>query len=107
MEQITNPHDKFFKEVFARKDTAEEFLRNYLPGEVAGLLDWSSLEPAKDTFVDKRLKEYFSDLLFRAHFKDGSWGYVYILFEHKSYHAPLSCENRALSPLFPNITVSS
>lgn len=51
MGQITNPHDKFFKEVFTRKDTAEEFLRNYLPGEVAGLRDWSSLEAAKDTIL--------------------------------------------------------
>lgn len=27
MDQITNPHDKFFKELFARRDTVEEFLR--------------------------------------------------------------------------------
>ena len=77
MDQIPSPHDKFFKEVFTRRGTAEEFLRNYLPGEVAGLLDWSSLEPAKDSFVDKELQEYFSDLLFKAHFKYGSWEYVY------------------------------
>lgn len=60
MDQITNPHDKFFKEVFAREDTAAEFLQNYLPGEVAGLLDWNSLESAKDSFVDPHLKEYFA-----------------------------------------------
>lgn len=85
MEQISNPHDKFFKEVFTRKDTAEDFLQNYLPGEIAGRFDWDSLELAKDTFVDPHLKAYFSDLLFKAYLKDGSPGYVYILFEHKSY----------------------
>ncbi|MDI6793494.1 MAG: Rpn family recombination-promoting nuclease/putative transposase [bacterium] len=50
----------------------------------------STLEYTKDSFIDKHLKEYFSDLLFKADLKDGSWGYVYILFEHKSYEEPLS-----------------
>ncbi|MBU0566773.1 Rpn family recombination-promoting nuclease/putative transposase [bacterium] len=31
MNRITNPHDKFFKEVFNRRETAKEFLLNYLP----------------------------------------------------------------------------
>lgn len=35
------------------------------------------------------MEEYFSDLLFKAYLKDGSSGYVYILFEHKSYQEPL------------------
>lgn len=85
MTEITNAHDKFFKEVFTRKDTAEEFLRHYLPENVVGLLDLESLEYTKDSFVDRHLKEYFSDLLLRLYLKDGSPGYVYILFEHKSY----------------------
>lgn len=89
MDQITSPHDKFFKEVFTRRGTAVEFLQHYLPGEVAGLLDWDTLEPAKDTFVDQHLKEYFSDLLFKAYLKDGSPGVVHILFEQKSYREPL------------------
>lgn len=79
MTEITKPHDKFFKEVFTRRDTAEEFLQNYLPGDVVRLLDLASLEYTKDSFVDKHLKEHFSDLFFKAYFKDGSPGYVYIL----------------------------
>lgn len=85
MTEITNAHDKFFKEVFTRKDTAEEFLRHYLPENVVGLLDLDSLEYTKDSFIDRHLKEYFSDLLLRLYLNDGSPGYVYILFEHKSY----------------------
>ena len=85
MTEITNAHDKFFKEVFTRKDTAEEFLRHYLPENIVGLLDLDSLEYTKDSFVDRHLKEYFSDLLLRLYLNDGSPGYVYILFEHKSY----------------------
>jgi len=89
MTEISNPHDKFFKEVFTRKASTEEFLRHYLPENVVGLLDLDSLEYTKDTFVDRHLKEYFSDLLLKLYLKDGSPGYVYILFEHKSYQEPL------------------
>jgi predicted transposase/invertase (TIGR01784 family) len=90
MAEIANPHDKFFKEVFAGRETAGDFLRNYLPSDIVGLLDFKSLEHTKDSFVDEHLKEYFSDLLFKAYLKDGSPGYVYILFEHKSYQEPLT-----------------
>jgi predicted transposase/invertase (TIGR01784 family) len=85
MDKITNPHDKFFKEVFTHQETAEDFLANYLPTEVVGLLDLDSLECSKDTYIDKNLEAYFSDLLFKLFLKDGSRGYIYILIEHKSY----------------------
>ncbi|MDI6794303.1 MAG: Rpn family recombination-promoting nuclease/putative transposase [bacterium] len=90
MNQITNPHDKFFKEVFTRRDTAVEFFLNYLPEDVVRLLNLDSLEYAKGSFIDKHLAEYSSDLLFKVSLRDGSEGYVYILFEHKSYQEPLT-----------------
>jgi len=90
MADITNPHDRFFKEVLTRGNTAKQFLENYLPHDVTKLLDLDSLEYTKDTFIDKHLKEYFSDLLLKTYLKDGSRGYVYILFEHKSYQEPLT-----------------
>jgi len=34
MTEITNPHDKFFKEIFSRQEVAVDFLRNYIPKEV-------------------------------------------------------------------------
>jgi len=85
MTEIINPHEKFFKEVFMRREPAEAFPRHYLPENVVELLDLDSLEYTKDSFVNGHPKEYFSDLLFVTYFKDGSPGYVYILFEHKSY----------------------
>ncbi|WP_434151202.1 Rpn family recombination-promoting nuclease/putative transposase [Methylocaldum gracile subsp. desertum] len=32
---LTDPHDRFFRETFSRRDVAEGFLRNYLPTAVA------------------------------------------------------------------------
>ncbi|RMD98278.1 MAG: hypothetical protein D6814_07860, partial [Calditrichaeota bacterium] len=34
MQEITNPHDRFFKESFSRRETARDFLQNYLPAEI-------------------------------------------------------------------------
>ncbi len=90
MNNIKNPHDKFFKEVFTHKNLMEEFLLNYLPGNIIEQLDLKSLEYTKDSFIDKDLAEYFSDLLCKSNFKDGTLGYIYILFEHKSYQKPLA-----------------
>jgi len=70
-------------------DTVQQFIRQYLPSDVVGLLDLDTLEYTKDTFIDKRLKEYFSDLLLKVYLKDGLRGYIYVLFEHKSYQEPL------------------
>jgi len=88
MPELTNPHDKFFKEILSREEVARDFLKNYLPPEVYALINTDSLELSKDTFVDKDLTEYFSDLLYKADIKDGKSAYIYILFEHKSYREP-------------------
>jgi predicted transposase/invertase (TIGR01784 family) len=90
MNKIINPHDKFFKEVFTRRENAREFLLNYLPEEVVRLFEPNSLEYTKNSFVDPHLKEWFSDLLFKMYFKRGALGYIYVLLEHKSYHEPLT-----------------
>ncbi len=85
MEPIINPHDRFFRQVFSQRDTAEDFLRNYLPPAVVALLDFSTMELAKDSFVDDRLRQHFSDLLYQVKQVDEQPTYIYILFEHKSY----------------------
>ncbi|MEW5766072.1 MAG: Rpn family recombination-promoting nuclease/putative transposase [bacterium] len=49
--------NRFFKEVFTRRDTAKEFFLNYLPDNVVRWLDLDSLEYAKGSFIDKHLAE--------------------------------------------------
>lgn len=85
MADITNPHDRFFKEVLSREEVARDFMIHYLPSDVVALFDMSSVEIRKDSFVEKELKEYFSDLLYCVDTRDGGSSYVYVLFEHKSY----------------------
>ncbi len=84
MTEITKPHDLFFKEVFSQPDVAESFVLNFLPPNVTGHLKHNSFRSNKGSFVDERLKEHSSDLLYRVDFKDGKGAYIYLLFEHKS-----------------------
>ncbi len=84
MTEITKPHDLFFKEVFSPAEVAEKFVFNFLPPNVTGHLKPNSFRLSKGSFVDERLKEHSSDLLYRVDFKDGKRTYVYLLFEHKS-----------------------
>ena len=91
MEQISNPHDKFFKEVLSRQEAAVDFVAHYLPKNITSLLDVDSLEISKDTFVDKELASHLSDLLYHVDLKEKGSICVYLLFEHKSFVEPFIC----------------
>ena len=65
-------------------ECARGFLENYLPPDLLGVMDLSSLEIHKGSFVEKNLKEYHSDLLYRVKTEKGH-AFIYLLFEHKSY----------------------
>src|SRR5213595_3038859 len=49
---ISNPHDKFFKDLLGQSELAADFLRNYLSPEVVNRLDLATLELQKDSFID-------------------------------------------------------
>ncbi len=49
MEPVKNPHDRFFKETFSRAEVALDFVHNYIPPEIAALLEPVTLEISKDT----------------------------------------------------------
>ena len=89
MAELTNPHDRFFKDAMSWPDVTRDFLQYYLPPAVAELLDVSSAELVKDSFVDAELHEHFSDLLCQVSLRAEGGAYVYVLFEHKSYPEPL------------------
>ncbi|RKX73001.1 MAG: transposase, partial [Spirochaetes bacterium] len=39
----------------------------------------------KDSFIEPKLKEYFSDMLYQIQLDNGQQSYVYLLLEHKSH----------------------
>jgi hypothetical protein len=80
---ITNPHDRFFKDVFSRREMAQDFLQHYLPAKVVELLDLSGLEISKDSFIDPNLREHFSDLLYKVPLQERGELYIYTQHGHK------------------------
>ncbi|TDX36007.1 putative transposase/invertase (TIGR01784 family) [Halanaerobium congolense] len=84
MDIIKNPHDSLFKRTLGDKEVAVDFLENYLPNSILKEIDLTDIKVAKDSFIDKELEESFSDILYNVSI-DGKEGFVYLLFEHKSY----------------------
>jgi predicted transposase/invertase (TIGR01784 family) len=62
---LSNPHDKFFKESFSRKEIARSFIKEYLPEPIQKQLNFKTLAIMKDSFIDKDLIENFTDILYR------------------------------------------
>lgn len=83
-DSIACSHDKLFKETFSNLEHARSFLENYLPSDLLAVFNLDSLEICKGSFVEKSLKEYHSDLLYKIKTSSGQ-AYIYFLFEHKSY----------------------
>ena len=75
--KIVNPHDRFFKAVLSKEEHAREFLKLYLPKDIVRLLNFYTLFVVKDTFIEKELKEYFSDLLYQVEL-EGQVAFIYL-----------------------------
>ena len=88
MNEINNPHDAFFKRNFGNIEIAKDFLQNYLPENVVKTIDLNTLEKENGSYVDEDLQESFKDMLYKTTI-NGVEGYIYILFEHKSYNDSL------------------
>ncbi len=82
--KLYHSHDKLFRETWSNLSNAKSFLKHYLPERILKIVQLDSLEICKDTFIEKDLKDYYSDMLYKVNLgKDP--GYIYFLFEHKSY----------------------
>ncbi|MEW5816015.1 MAG: Rpn family recombination-promoting nuclease/putative transposase [Spirochaetota bacterium] len=84
---IQNPHDKFFKEIFSVRENALDFIQGILPSDIITKFDLTSLTLDQNNYVDERLDEYFSDLVYTCTFSSNRQLTIAFLFEHKSFPA--------------------
>lgn len=82
---MINPHDAFFKHYLSQPVVAIDFLRQHLPADITDLLDLNQLQLEKDTFVDEKLRNHFSDLIYTTVTRFDTPIRVAFLAEHKSY----------------------
>jgi predicted transposase/invertase (TIGR01784 family) len=80
-------HDPFFRKILSGKQEAIDFLLASLPEVISRLLILEKLELIQESFIGNNQEESRTDLLFKIPLKDSnSSAYIYLLFEHKSYH---------------------
>jgi len=83
MENIASQHDKYFKEIFSRKEEMIDFITNALP-QVTKYLDINTLQLDSTQYIDKRLQVGYSDLVYNCKYANNVDLKIALLFEHKS-----------------------
>ncbi|MBI4878751.1 MAG: Rpn family recombination-promoting nuclease/putative transposase [Planctomycetes bacterium] len=77
------PHDRLAKAVFSEAPQAVALLRAFLPPDIRGRIDFNTLLLVPGSFVDEKLSERFTDLLFSVRMGEEA-ALLYVLFEHQS-----------------------
>ena len=79
---MSQEHDKYFKQIFSRKEEMTDLVVNGLP-QVAKFIDIASLQLDTTEYVDKTLNKSYSDLVYNCKYKNQDVK-IALLFEHKS-----------------------
>ncbi len=83
---LNNPHDKLLKAILSDKTLAADYFTHFLPANIAGQIDFDTLQLSSASYIDENLKESFADLVFDCTIKtDGEPIEIALLLEHKSY----------------------
>jgi predicted transposase/invertase (TIGR01784 family) len=83
-QDVSNPHDAFFKAVFGDPEKSRQLFEALLPRKMTEELDLTRLRVENGSFVDEHLRLSHSDLLFHTSMRSGEQAMVYLLFEHQS-----------------------
>jgi predicted transposase/invertase (TIGR01784 family) len=80
---IITPHDLFFRSMMVEPRFIKEFFEYHLPGHIRSVINIDSIRPEKESFINEKLKEQITDLVYSAEFGDQQ-GYIALLVEHQS-----------------------
>jgi len=83
--KLINSHDKFFKELFSKKEEVSEFIAKTFPIEISQKIQLHSLELDKTEYVDSKLRTNYSDVVYNCKYDKNTNLKISLLFEHKSY----------------------
>jgi predicted transposase/invertase (TIGR01784 family) len=82
-----HPHDRFFRSVFAHRELMAEYVNNFLPKALSSRFHLDTLEQQKESYLDKNLNQYFSDVVYTVGYGKSKVTLT-LLLEHKSYVPP-------------------
>ena len=84
MTNVVHYHDRLSKLYFQDKSFTKAFLKTHLPKELQQRLNLDTLEIKKASFVDEKLREYLSDVLYSVNRTDNHKAFMYFLIESES-----------------------
>lgn len=82
MKKIHNPHDAYFRTAMSDLRVATEFFEQHLPQRIRAVVDLSSLQLQKSSFIDEALQASMADILYAVQLNQQP-GYLYVLVEHQ------------------------
>ena len=80
-----SPHNSLFAWTFSIPREVKVFVKHYLPKWISGNLDYRTFKKSNTSFIDEKLKEYFSDMVYDCKTKKGKPVKLSFIFEHKSF----------------------
>jgi predicted transposase/invertase (TIGR01784 family) len=82
-------HDQSYRQLFSHAHMVEELLRGFVDEDWVDRLDYTTLEPAKGSYVSDDLKGRCDDAVWRIKLKqDDQWLYLYLLLEFQRRNDP-------------------
>lgn len=82
---LSNPHDRYFRKTFGKKENIQDFLEHILPKKDLKRIDLETLKSTKESFIDDKYNEYRTDVIFKVNLSEiDQEAYICCLFEHKS-----------------------
>lgn len=77
-------HDHVFKAVMSDPNAMRDLLDVHLPAQWRERCDLNTLQLQPGSFIERDLKAYYSDILYRVNIDGGESGYIYVTVEHQS-----------------------
>ncbi len=86
------PHEGLFLKIFKNLDNTRHFLKQHISEDLQKRFDLNTLRLENTTYVDKKLRKHYSDLVFSVRLigYENQFARIYLLFEHKSSPDPLT-----------------
>jgi predicted transposase/invertase (TIGR01784 family) len=80
---LHQPHDKFFKSTFERREVVQEYLDAFLPPVFLQKIDYKGMELDPTSYVNEALGAHYSDIVWKVPYGNKKIK-IALLFEHKT-----------------------
>lgn len=67
---LSNPHDRYFRKTFGKKENIQDFLEHILPKKDLKRIDLETLKSTKESFIDDKYNEYRTDVIFKVNLSE-------------------------------------